>query len=160
MATTRLEVASGSDQLNGGRGQDLAIYFHPSEGDANVIGPINVQLAAGTVTTFTDASERPSTRRHAAIDRTDRRNKFWRYFQCNRFWLRSASTPAALVSGRGGRFTQRIRGSRVETTPITGNGNTRVSYEHALAGVTVAFLSLWCGNRTRHRSGRCRRGRQ
>ena len=40
----------GSDILRGGDGQDLAIYFHPTEGEANALGPINVQLAAGTVT--------------------------------------------------------------------------------------------------------------
>ena len=40
----------GSDILRGGDGQDLAIYFHPTEGEADALGPINVQLAVGTVT--------------------------------------------------------------------------------------------------------------
>ena len=118
MATTRSEVASGSDQLNGGGGQDLAIYFHPSEGDANAVGPINVQLAAGTVTTFTDASR-------TTIDSVDTLRSIERIvgtnsgdiFNATGFGSGQHKCRQRWRRGGVGRFTERIRGSRVETTP-------------------------------------------
>ena len=56
---------AGNDLIIGGDGQDRAIYFHPFEQQqVNAIGPISVELAAGIVTTFTDAT-------HTVVDSVD-----------------------------------------------------------------------------------------
>ena len=133
----------GSDQLNGGGGQDLAIYFHPTEGDANVVGPINVQLAAGTVTTVDNLDTLRSIERVVGTNSDD-------IFNATGFGPGSINAGSVGVGGAADGTLNEFEGLDGDDS-ITGNGNTRVSYEHALAGVTVAFSAFGMG--TAHGTG-------
>ena len=130
-ATIRLGGGVGADQLNGGGGQDLAIYFHPTEGDANVVGPINVQLAAGTVTTVDNLDTLRSIERVVGTNSDD-------IFNATGFGASSINAGSIGVGAASDGTLNEFEGLGGNDF-VTGNGNTRVSYEHALAGVTVIF---------------------
>ena len=128
---------TGNDTLRGGDGQDLAIYFHPTEGEANALGPITVQLAAGTVTTFTDAT-------HTTVDSVDTLRSIERVigtnfadtFNATGFGSTSLNAGSIGVGpSQDGAFNE-FEGLGGNDT-ITGNNNTRISYLNATGPVTV-----------------------
>ena len=119
----------GSDILRGGDGQDLAIYFHPTEGEANALGPINVQLAVGTVT----SSDGVDTLR--SIERVIGTN-FADTFNATGFGSTSLNAGSIGVGpSQDGAFNE-FEGLGGNDT-ITGNNNTRISYLNATGPVTV-----------------------
>ena len=127
----------GADQLDGGGGQDLAIYFHPTEGDANVVGPINVQLAAGTVTTVDNLDTLRSIERVVGTNSDD-------IFNATGFGANSINAGSIGIGPASDGTLNEFEGlGGIDT--ITGNGNTRISYLQATAGVTVLFSAAGTG---------------
>jgi Ca2+-binding RTX toxin-like protein len=117
----------GDDAINGGGGFDRAIY----NGDGAVTAGINVALAAGTVTG--DAAVGTDTLTSVeAIRGSD----FADTYNAAGFTSDTALTPSA-NAGSGSNFNE-FEGLGGDDT-ITGNGNTRVSYDNASAGVTVVL---------------------
>jgi Ca2+-binding RTX toxin-like protein len=117
----------GNDVINGGGGFDRAIY----NGDGNIAAGINVALAAGTVTGGAGVGT-DTLRSVEAIRGTD----FADTFNATGFTSDTASTPST-NAGSGSNFNE-FEGMGGNDT-ITGNGNTRVSYDNATAGVTVTL---------------------
>jgi Ca2+-binding RTX toxin-like protein len=131
------KASGGFDTFNGGFGFDRANY-------TGLEGPIDVQLAVGIVTKYavpTKAGIIGIDLLHSVehVTGTDFRDTF------NAIGF-SASSPNA-----GSTVTFNTAGTRNEFEGrggddiITGNGNTRVSYLHATAGVTVTFSSWVSG---------------
>jgi Ca2+-binding RTX toxin-like protein len=121
------EGRGGNDVINAGGGFDRAIY----NGDGETTAGITVNLAAGTVTG--DASIGTDTLRSVeAIRGTD----FADTFNATGFTSDTATTPST-NAGSGSNINE-FEGMGGNDT-ITGNGNTRVSYDNATAGVTVTL---------------------
>ena len=129
---------TGNDILNGGAGQDLAIYFHPTEGEADALGPINVQLAAGIVTSVDGNDILRSIERVTGTNFGDTFNAVG--FGSTSFNAGSIGVGAS-ADGSLNEF-EGLGGN----DQITGNGNTRVSYLQASAGVTVTFSAFGVGS--------------
>jgi Ca2+-binding RTX toxin-like protein len=113
----------GNDTIDGRNGYDFVGYyafFDPSV----ITGGISANLAAGTVTG--DASVGTDTLRSIELVRGTQFNDIY-----TAVGFGSSSTNA----GSGGTFNQ-FEGMGGDDT-ITGNGNTRVDYNFALAAVTV-----------------------
>ena len=138
---------AGYDLIIGGDGQDRAIYFHPFEQQqVNASGPIKVELADGKVTTFTDATQTviDSVDTLRSIERVDG-SSFGDSFNAVGFGATSTNAGSIGVGGSSDGSLNEFEGYGGNDT-ITGNGNTRVSYEHASAGVTVTFTSFGVGS--------------
>src|SRR5205814_89356 len=124
----------GNDLINGDGGFDRAIY----SGDGDVTSGINVALAAGMVTG--DAAVGTDTLLSVeAVRGTD----FADTFDATGFTASSTNAGSAGVNTSGAAFNE-FEGMGGDDT-ITGNGNTRISYLNALAGVTVTMTSVGAG---------------
>jgi Ca2+-binding RTX toxin-like protein len=119
----------GDDAINGGGGFDRAIY----NGDGTVTSGISVALAAGIVSGHAAAGTDTLTSVEA-IRGTD----FADTYNAAGFTSDTVLTPSA-NAGSGSNFNE-FEGLGGDDT-ITGNGNTRVSYDNAGAGVTVALAA-------------------
>jgi Ca2+-binding RTX toxin-like protein len=124
----------GNDTINGRGGFDRAIY----SSDAAVAAGINVNLAAGTVTG--DARIGTDTLRSVEAVRG---TAFADTFNATGFTGSSTNAGSAGVNAFGAAFNE-FEGLGGNDT-ITGNGNTRISYVNALAGVTVTMTSVGAG---------------
>jgi Ca2+-binding RTX toxin-like protein len=122
---------AGNDAFDGQFGYDRAYY-------GNATGPINVQLAAGTVTG--DASVGADTLR--SIELVTGSNSA-DTFNATGFSATSTNAGSTVTSNTAGMFNE-FEG-RGGDDIITGNGVTRISYLHATSGVTVTFAN---GNAT------------
>ena len=71
----------GNDFLDGDDGKIERIYYDPTDPNSSASGPINVQLAAGTVTISGGEIILPRS------DRTHQRNQFQRRLQCDWLWI-------------------------------------------------------------------------
>src|SRR5581483_8007049 len=109
------------------------------EGDANAIGPVDVQLAPGVVTTYTDATRTTIDSVHTlrSVERIVGTN-FNDTFNASGFGS-SSINAGSIGTGAASDGTLNEFEGLGGNDSIAGNGNTRVSYEHALAGVTVVF---------------------
>ena len=116
---------AGNDTLDGQFGFDRANY-------GAATGPINVQLAAGTVTG--DASVGIDTLK--SIEMVTGSN-FADTFNATGFSSTSSNAGSTVTSNTLGLFNE-FEG-RGGNDIITGNGSTRISYLHATSGVTVTF---------------------
>ena len=106
--------------------------------DNTVTGGINVQLAAGIVTG--DASVGTDTLRSIeAVRGTD----FADVYDATGFTALSTNAGTAGTDGTGAAFNE-FEGMGGDDS-ITGNGNTRISYINATAGVTVDLASPTSG---------------
>ncbi len=114
---------AGSDTFDGGAGYDRALYTAAT-------GPITVDLAAGTVTG--DSSVGTDTLRSVEFVSG---TSFNDVFVATGFSSQSANAGSTWGGNTTGTFNQ-FEG-RGGDDIITGNDNTRISYSHALAGVTV-----------------------
>jgi Ca2+-binding RTX toxin-like protein len=124
----------GSDTIDGRGGFDRAVYNL----DAAVTAGISVNLAAGIVTG--DARVGTDTLRSVeAVRGTD----FADTFDATGFTASSTNAGSAGVNASGAAFNE-FEGMGGDDT-ITGNGNTRISYLNALAGVTVTMTSVGAG---------------
>ncbi|MFZ2156916.1 MAG: cadherin-like domain-containing protein, partial [Bradyrhizobium sp.] len=121
---------SGNDTLGGESGYDRANY-------GGATGPINVQLADGTVTG--DGSVGADTLQ--SIEFVTGSN-FDDTFDATGFDASSANAGSTIAFNVGGTFNE-FEGRGGNDT-ITGNGDTRISYYHATSGVTVTFDG-WVG---------------
>jgi Ca2+-binding RTX toxin-like protein len=115
----------GNDTFDGQFGYDRASY-------RNATGPINVQLAAGIVTG--DASVGTDTLK--SIELVTGTN-FADTFDATDFSATSTNAGSTVTSNTAGLFNE-FEGDAGNDT-IIGNGQTRISYFHATAGVTVTF---------------------
>jgi len=115
----------GNDNFDGQFGYDRASY-------RNATGPINVQLAAGIVSG--DASVGTDTLK--SIELVTGTN-FADTFDATGFGATSTNAGSTVTSNTAGLFNE-FEGDAGNDT-ITGNGQTRISYFHATAGVTVTF---------------------
>jgi Ca2+-binding RTX toxin-like protein len=123
---------AGNDTLDGQFGYDRANY-------GGATGPINVQLAAGTVTG--DASVGTDTLK--SIELVTGSN-FGDTFNATGFSANSTNAGSTVTANVAGLFNE-FEG-RGGDDQITGNGQTRISYLHATSGVTVTFDShSWDG---------------
>ncbi|HET7805250.1 MAG TPA: cadherin-like domain-containing protein [Pseudolabrys sp.] len=129
--------SGGIDRFDGGFGYDRVNY-------TSAAGAIDVSLAAGVVTKYADGTRTAV----AGVDilqsiENSTGSNFRDTFNALGF---SASSPNA-----GSTVTFNTAGTRNEfegrggDDAITGNGNTRISYLHATAGVTVTFSSWVSG---------------
>ena len=126
----------GDDAISGGGGFDRAIY----NGDGTVTAGISVALAAGIV--IGDAAVGTDTLTSVeAIRGTD----FSDTYTAAGFTSDTAPTPS-VNAGSGSNFNEfeGLGGDDV----ITGNGNTRVSYDNATAGVVVELGVAGSGSAT------------
>jgi Ca2+-binding RTX toxin-like protein len=124
----------GNDTIDGRGGFDRAVY---SLDDAVAAG-ISVNLAAGVVSG--DARIGTDTLRSVeAVRGTD----FADTFDATGFTATSTNAGSAGVNASGAAFNE-FEGLGGDDT-ITGNGNTRISYQNALAGVTVTMTSVGAG---------------
>src|SRR5262245_5475457 len=120
------EGRGGNDVIDGRGGFDRAVYSN----DAAVAAGIIVSLAAGRV--IGDAAIGSDTLRSVeAVRGTD----FADTFDATSFTASSSNAGSAGVNETGAAFNE-FEGMGGDDV-ITGNGNTRVSYLFALAGVTV-----------------------
>ncbi len=130
------QSSGGNDFFDGQFGYDRANY-------TNAPGAINVQLADGTVTKYTDASK-------TIVDSTDtlRSVEFVTGTNFADIFNAGATTnnPQGFNSNStnaGSTVTSNVNGTfnefegRGGNDTIIGNGSTRISYLHATAGVTV-----------------------
>ena len=115
----------GNDTFDGQFGYDRASY-------RDATGPINVQLAAGIVTG--DASVGTDTLK--SIEMVTGTN-YADTFDATGFSASSTNAGSTVTSNTAGLFNE-FEGDGGNDT-ITGNGQTRISYFHATAGVTVIF---------------------
>jgi Ca2+-binding RTX toxin-like protein len=124
--TENFEGRGGNDQINGRGGFDRAIYSN----DPAVTAGISVNLAAGIVAgdaaTGTDTLFSVEAVRGTAFADT---------FDATGFTASSTNAGSAGVDAHGAAFNE-FEGMGGDDT-IIGNGNTRVSYNFALAGVTA-----------------------
>ncbi len=116
---------AGNDTIDGQFGYDRANY-------GAATGPINVQLAAGTVTG--DASVGTDTLQSIEMVTG---SDFADTFNATGFSSTSANAGSTVTSNTLGLFNE-FEG-RGGNDQITGNGSTRISYLHATSGVTVTF---------------------
>ena len=124
------QSSGGNDFFDGQLGYDRANYTHSS-------GPINVQLADGTVTKSADGST-DTLRSVEQITGTDFADMFNAGATSNNpqgFNSNSTNAGSTVNSDVNGTFNE-FEGRGGNDT-IIGNGNTRISYLHATAGVTV-----------------------
>ena len=120
---------AGNDTINGRGGFDQAVY----NADLGTVSGIQVDMAAGTVTG--DASIGTDTLR--SIESV-RGTNFDDTYDAHLF-----GQAGALNIGSSGTFNE-FEGMGGNDT-ITGNGNTRISYLSAAAGVTVTFSGSGSG---------------
>jgi Ca2+-binding RTX toxin-like protein len=119
----------GNDTFDGQFGYDRAAYGHAT-------GPIDVELAAGTVT---DIGPNPTgigfdtLRSIELVTGSDAAD----IFNATGFSATSINAGSTVTSNTLGLFNE-FEG-RGGDDQITGNGQTRISYYHATAGVTVTF---------------------
>ena len=119
----------GNDTFIGEFGYDRAAYGHAT-------GPVDVELAAGTVTdiganpTGIDLDTLRSIELVTGSNSAD-------IFNATGFSSTSINAGSTVTSNTLGLFNE-FEGRGGNDT-ITGNGSTRVSYYHATAGVTVVF---------------------
>jgi Ca2+-binding RTX toxin-like protein len=124
----------GNDLIDGRGGFDRAIYNN----DAAIAAGIAVDLADGIVTG--DARIGTDTLRSVeAVRGTD----FADTFDATGFTASSTNAGSAGVNASGAAFNE-FEGLGGNDT-ITGNGDTRISYVDALAGVTVTMTSAGAG---------------
>jgi Ca2+-binding RTX toxin-like protein len=124
---------SGDDFINGRGGFDTASYNSLTTATTGV----NVHLAAGTATGLSDGSIGNDTLRSIeGIQGT----VFVDHFDATGY---GNGQPTTLNVGNNGTFNQfeGLAGDDV----ITGNGNTRIAYFNATAGVIVAFTGTGTG---------------
>ena len=144
--------SGGNDLFDGQFGYDRANY-------SAAPGAINVQLADGTVTKYTGAIG-------TVVDSTDtlRSIEFVTGTNFADIFNAGATTnnPQGFNSNStnaGSAVTFNVNGTSNEfegrggNDTITGNGNTRISYLHATAGVTVTFTSWVSGQALPERPG-------
>jgi VCBS repeat-containing protein len=125
--------SGGSDLFDGGFDYDRANY-------TSAPGPIDVLLADGTVTKWTDVTK-------SAVAGTDTLRSiefvngtaFADTFNAVGFSASSLNAGSAVTFNTAGTLNE-FEG-RGGNDVITGNGNTRVSYLHATGPVTVTFTS-------------------
>ena len=125
---------AGNDSIDGRGGFDRVIY----NTDPDTAAGINVKLAAGIVTG--DAAVGTDTLRSVEAARG---TNFDDTFDATGFTAASPNAGSAGVNLDGAAFNE-FEGVGGNDT-ITGNGNTRISYLNALAGVTVTMASLGAG---------------
>src|SRR5262245_6781993 len=116
----RLVGGAGNDILDGGDGRDLAIY-------TDATGGINVDMAAGT-------ASGPGVGQDLLISVERIRGSNF-----DDTYVATGFNSGSALPGRGTDFNE-FEGLGGNDT-IIGNGNTRVSYLNAAAGVTVSLLS-------------------
>jgi Ca2+-binding RTX toxin-like protein len=127
----------GNDTFQGGFGYDRAAYTHAT-------GPIDVELAAGTVT---DIGVNPTgigqdTLRSVELVTATNYNDV---YNATGFGANSTNAGSAVTANNLGLFNE-FEG-RGGDDQITGNGTTRISYYHATSGVTVTFNEgSWTGS--------------
>ena len=119
----------GNDTFQGGFGYDRAAYTHAT-------GPIDVELAAGTVT---DIGVNPTgigqdTLRSVELVTGSNYNDL---YNATGFGPNSTNAGSAVTANNLALFNE-FEG-RGGDDQIAGNGTTRLSYYHATAGVTVTF---------------------
>jgi Ca2+-binding RTX toxin-like protein len=124
----------GNDTIDGRGGFDRAVY---SVDDAVAAG-ISVNLAAGIVT----GDARIGTDTLLSVEAV-RGTDFADTFDATGFTASSTNAGSAGVNASGAAFNE-FEGLGGDDT-ITGNGNTRISYQNALAGVTVTMTSVGAG---------------
>jgi Ca2+-binding RTX toxin-like protein len=124
----------GNDTINGRGGFDRAVYNL----DPAITAGISVHLAAGIVTG--DARVGTDTLRSVEAVRG---TNFADTFDATGFTASSTNAGSAGVNANGAAFNE-FEGLGGDDT-ITGNGNTRISYANALAGVTVTMTSPGAG---------------
>jgi Ca2+-binding RTX toxin-like protein len=127
----------GNDTIDGRGGFDRAVYSI----DAAVAAGINVNLADGIVTG--DARVGTDTLRSVEAVRG---TAFADTFDATGFTASSTNAGSAGVNASGAAFNE-FEGLGGDDT-ITGNGNTRVSYDNATAGVTVTLGANGSGTAT------------
>ncbi len=121
--------SGGNDLFDGQGGYDRVRY-------ANWAAPIDVQLAAGTVTKYTDSSK-------TVVDSTDTVNAiefitgtdFNDIYNATGFSSTSAN-KGSIVTSNGAGTSNEFEG-RGGNDVITGNGFTRISYQHSTSAVVV-----------------------
>jgi hypothetical protein len=120
---------SGNDVFEGDFGYDRAYY-------ANATGAIDVQLASGVVTGANTGINPAGTDTLKSIELVTGTN-FADTYNATGFGPTSANAGSTVTANSGGSFNEfeGLGGN----DQITGNGNTRVTYYHATAGVTVTF---------------------
>ena len=123
---------AGNDFINGAGGFDRATYF--SQVDDDVTGGITVNLAAGTVTG--DASVGTDTLRNIE---SVRGTVFDDVYNATGFTASSTNAGGAGTDNAGNAFNE-FEGMAGNDT-ITGNGNTRLAFYNATAGVTVDLIA-------------------
>ena len=110
--------------------------------------PIDVQLANGTVTKFTDGSRTTisgaDTLRSIELVTGSQFNDTFNAAGFNKDSTNAGSTQGGIAVANTAGTLNEFEG-RGGNDIIVGNGNTRVSYLHATAGVNVTFTS-WTGN--------------
>jgi RTX calcium-binding nonapeptide repeat (4 copies) len=120
----RLIATGGDDTLDGEFGRDLADY-------SSATGPINVELAAGTVTG--DSVDTDTLKSVEFITGTN----FADTYDASGFSALSTNSGSTVTFDVNGTFNgfEGLGGNDI----ITGNGDTRVSYLNATSGVTVTL---------------------
>jgi Ca2+-binding RTX toxin-like protein len=111
--------AGGNDLLDGGTGLDRASF-------AGAPGAVNVQLAAGTATVGAFTTTLQSIELVRGTDQDDTYNA-------------AGFSGSSTNAGSSGTFNE-FEGLDGDDT-ITGNGDTRISYLNALAGVSVNLVT-------------------
>src|SRR5215470_10578259 len=124
----------GNDTIDGRGGFDRAIYSN----DAAITAGINVHLAAGTVTG--DARIGTDTLRSVEAVRG---TAFADTYDATGFTASSTNAGSAGVNTLGAALNE-FEGLGGNDT-ITGNGNTRISYINAQAGVSVVMTGVGAG---------------
>ena len=125
--TEYFEGRGGDDFIDGRGGFDRAVYLFDDSGDGT---GIVVNLAAGTV--FGGVNTGHDTLRSIeSITGTD----FSDSYDATGFTDASTNAGSAGVNGSGAAFNE-FEGAGGDDT-ITGNGNTRIAFYNATAGVTV-----------------------
>ena len=134
----------GNDTFDGSFGYDRAAYGHAT-------GPIDVELAAGTVT---DIGSNPTgigfdTLRSIELVTGSNAADIFNATGFSATSINAGSTVTANTLGLFNEFE-----GRGGDDQITGNGSTRISYYHATAGVTVAFTDgSWTSSTQQRRVG-------
>jgi Ca2+-binding RTX toxin-like protein len=121
----------GNDTFIGEFGYDRAAYGHAT-------GPIDVELAAGTVTDIGTNPTGIGLDTLLSIELVTGSNAA-DIFNATGFSATSTNAGSTVTSNTLGLFNE-FEG-RGGNDQITGNGTTRISYYHATAGVTVTFDS-------------------
>ena len=121
------EGLGGNDTINGGGGFDRSIYNEASDG----VG-ITVHLAAGTVTGGPDTGTDTLISVEAIYG-----TNFADTYDASGFTATSTNAGSAGVNGSGAAFNEFEGGGGNDQ--VTGNGNTRVAFYHATAGVVVSL---------------------